>query len=100
MRKPRGTYRSSAQPRATAHDTGDRPRQPRSSPAGRPPDDVTSVRLTRKLAEVIDGVDLKHANVGDKLDLSRHDADVLIAEGWAEPSARQRETGAPEEEET
>ena len=42
------------------------------------------VRLTRKYADLIDGVDLSSAHVGDRLDLSRHDAEVLIAEGWAE----------------
>jgi hypothetical protein len=33
---------------------------------------------------MIDGVDLTDANVGDELTLSPHEADVLIAEGWAE----------------
>jgi hypothetical protein len=46
----------------------------------------TSVRLTRKYADVIDGVDLRDAEVGDELRLAPHDADVLIAEGWAEYS--------------
>jgi hypothetical protein len=44
------------------------------------------VRLTRKYAEAIDGVDLSGADVGDRLTLSPHDAEVLIAEGWAEPA--------------
>ena len=43
-----------------------------------------SVRLTRKYAEMIDGVDLTEANVGDELNLTPHEADVLVAEGWAE----------------
>ena len=47
------------------------------------------MRLTRKYAEVIDGVDLSDAHVGDRLDLSPHDAEVLIAEGWAERATRQ-----------
>jgi hypothetical protein len=42
------------------------------------------VRLTRKFADMIDGVDLSDAHVGDRLDVSPHDAHVLIAEGWAE----------------
>jgi hypothetical protein len=42
------------------------------------------VRLTRKFADMIDGVDLSRAHVGDQLDVSPHDAQVLIAEGWAE----------------
>jgi hypothetical protein len=33
---------------------------------------------------MIDGVNLENAAVGDRLELSPHDADVLIAEGWAE----------------
>jgi hypothetical protein len=53
-------------------------------------DEVRSVRLTRKYADVIDGVDLSQAHVGDRLDLSPHDAEVLIAEGWAERDTRRR----------
>ena len=55
-------------------------------------DEVRCVRLTRKYAEVIDGVDLSDAHVGDRLDLSPHDAEVLIAEGWAERDTRRRST--------
>jgi hypothetical protein len=43
------------------------------------------VRLTRKFAELIDGIDLSHAKQGDTLDLSARDALTLIAEGWAAP---------------
>jgi AraC-like DNA-binding protein len=43
----------------------------------------TRVRLTRKLANVLDGVELSQFTVGDQLDLSPHDAWLLIAEGWA-----------------
>lgn len=39
---------------------------------------------------MIDGVDLEHASVGDRLELSPHDADMLIAEGWAEPANESR----------
>jgi hypothetical protein len=42
------------------------------------------VRLTRKLADSLDGVDLSFAHVGDTLDLIRHEAELLIVEGWAE----------------
>ena len=42
------------------------------------------VRLTRKFADAIDGINLAQAHVGDRLALPQHDADVLIAEGWAE----------------
>jgi hypothetical protein len=41
------------------------------------------IRLTRKLADCLDGVDLSHYSVGDVLDLPRHEAHLLIAEGWA-----------------
>jgi hypothetical protein len=51
------------------------------------------VRLTRRLAERIDDVDLSHDKVGDFIDLSRHDAEMLIAEGWAIPAW----SGAPHE---
>ena len=53
-------------------------------------DHVTSVRLTRKLAEAIDGVDLSHNKVGDQLDLTPRDARMLIAEGWASPCEIER----------
>jgi hypothetical protein len=49
---------------------------------------TTSVRLTRKYAEAIDGVDLSRSQVGDLLNLSVRDARVLIAEGWAAPCER------------
>jgi hypothetical protein len=51
---------------------------------------VKSVTLTRKLADVIDGIDLEGTEVGDRIELSRRDADILIAEGWAEPSTAAR----------
>jgi hypothetical protein len=41
------------------------------------------VRLTRKLAEQIDGVDLRGCEVGDVLDLPRAEARLLLAERWA-----------------
>lgn len=53
-------------------------------------DERRCVRLIRKYAAMIDGVDLEHATVGDRLELSPHDAEVLIAEGWAEPAADRR----------
>jgi hypothetical protein len=48
-------------------------------------DELRSVRLIRKYAERIDGVDLEGAAVGDRLLLPPREADLLIAEGWAEP---------------
>jgi hypothetical protein len=43
------------------------------------------VRLTRKLAEQLDGVDVSPYEVGDILDVSQREAELLIAEGWARP---------------
>ena len=43
------------------------------------------VRLTRKLSETINGVDLSRARTGQELVLSIRDARMLIAEGWASP---------------
>ena len=62
-------------------------RQPRDKAPVSPTSEVMSVRLTRKYAEMIDGIDLADAHVGDQLKLPRHDAEVLIAEGWAERTA-------------
>ena len=42
------------------------------------------VRLIRKLAERVNGVDLSKVHVGESLDLPSKDARILIAEGWAE----------------
>ena len=47
-------------------------------------DSSESVRLTRKFAERLDGVDLTHYAVGDTMRLSHHDADLIVAEGWGE----------------
>ena len=41
------------------------------------------LRLTRKLADAIDGVDLKPHQVGDVLDLPVAEGRLLIAEQWA-----------------
>ena len=51
------------------------------------------IRLTRKLAERIDGVDISRYAVGDVIDLTRGDAALLIAEDWAEPVGG--DTGGP-----
>jgi hypothetical protein len=40
------------------------------------------VRLTRRLAERINDVDLSRRRVGDLFNLSPRDAEKLIAEGW------------------
>jgi hypothetical protein len=43
------------------------------------------VRLTRKLSQFIDGIDLSNVREGDTIDLSAREALTLIAEGWALP---------------
>jgi hypothetical protein len=45
---------------------------------------MMAVRLTRKLADMIDGIDLSAFRVGDVLHLPWRGAWILIAEGWAE----------------
>ena len=45
------------------------------------------VRLVKKLADVIDDIDLSRARIGDVLTLTVHQAFLLIAEGWAVPHA-------------
>jgi hypothetical protein len=42
------------------------------------------VRLTRKLAESVDGIDLSSISEGDCMELRPSDARMLILEGWAE----------------
>ena len=42
------------------------------------------VRLTRKFSNLLNGLDLSRYEKGDTLDLSPRDADMLVAEGWAE----------------
>ena len=48
------------------------------------------VRLTRKLADRIDGVDLTGHTVGETLHLQYHDAQLVVAEGWGEVVANDR----------
>jgi hypothetical protein len=52
------------------------------------------VRLTRKLAEEIDGVDLSSRHVGDVFPLPAPEARLLLAEEWAVP-AEKRESREP-----
>ena len=49
------------------------------------------VRLTRKHAERIDGIDLRLAKPGDLLDLSAAEAHILVAEEWAVRERRERQ---------
>ena len=48
------------------------------------------VRLIKKLAECLDGVDLTRRHVGDALNLPAREAQLLIAEQWATPAERRR----------
>jgi hypothetical protein len=52
------------------------------------------IRLVRKLAEVLDGIDVSNYAEGDALDLPRAEAELLIAERWAVPLRRVREVRA------
>jgi hypothetical protein len=51
---------------------------------------VVRVRLTRKLAEEIDGIDLSAHRVGEVFDIPGEEAALLIAERWAEPVRARR----------
>ena len=44
------------------------------------------VRLLRKFANRIDDIDLTGVDVGDVMLVTRYEAALLIAEGWAEPA--------------
>jgi len=46
------------------------------------------VWLSRKLAEFINGIDLRGGQVGDVLELCARDAAMLIADGYAELDRR------------
>jgi len=50
------------------------------------------VVLTRKLADSMDGIDVAAHHVGDVLDLTAAEAELLVAEHWATPE-RRRERG-------
>ncbi len=45
----------------------------------------TRVRLLRKLADRLDGIDVSDYGEGDIIDLPRAEAQLLIAERWAQP---------------
>jgi hypothetical protein len=51
-------------------------------------DEITPVRLTRKYADMLNGVNLSGHDVGDRLPLPPREARLLIAEGWASPDDR------------
>jgi hypothetical protein len=43
------------------------------------------IQLVRKLADHLDGIDVSRYHEGDVFELSRREAELLIAEGWAVP---------------
>ena len=45
------------------------------------------VRLTRKFAQSLNGIDLSQVKAGDEIEVCLRDAEMLIAEGWAAPIA-------------
>ena len=49
------------------------------------------VRLIKKLAQMIDGVDLRDRSVGDVFSLKTRDGKLLIAEQWAVSGAARRQ---------
>jgi hypothetical protein len=46
---------------------------------------VLRVQLVKKLADYLDGIDVSNYRRGDVFQLPRHEAQMLIAEGWAVP---------------
>ena len=52
------------------------------------------VRLQRKLAEKIDGIDLSNHEVGDVIELPERKARMLVAEGWGVIERRSRGNGS------
>ncbi len=42
------------------------------------------IKLTRKLSNALNGVDLRPYSVGDVIDLAEPTAEMLVAERWAE----------------
>ena len=53
------------------------------------------VVLTRKLAQVVDGIDISGYGVGDLLDLPTPEARLLVAERWATPDRREQHGPPP-----
>jgi hypothetical protein len=55
------------------------------------------VILVRKLADVMDGVDVRGYHAGDIVDMPATDARLLIAEEWAVPDRRSEHAPRPTE---
>jgi hypothetical protein len=52
------------------------------------------VRLVKKFAEKIDGIDLSEHVVGTSLQVEDREAQLLIAEGWAVPEKDKKKRAA------
>jgi hypothetical protein len=52
------------------------------------------IRLIRKIADIIDGIDLSRRKAGEIVEVSARDAAVLFAEGWAEAAPARRRSNA------
>ena len=59
-------------------------------------DGIVKVRLTKKLANRMDGVDVSPHRVGDILDLPAEQARLLVAEEWAVDRERRRKANRVE----
>jgi hypothetical protein len=57
---------------------------PQREPVFRSASAFMRVKLVRKFANAINGIDLSRVGVGDVLELSAHQAAILIGEGWGE----------------
>ena len=55
------------------------------------------VKLIRKFANAINGIDLTNVRAGDVIDLKAHHAALLVAEGWAEELGPERSRPRPAE---
>jgi hypothetical protein len=51
------------------------------------------VRLLKKLAPQVDGIDLRGYKEGEVFELPPNDASLLVAERWAIPERRERADG-------
>ena len=58
--------------------------------------DVEPVFLEKKFADTIDGIELCEFQVGDRLCLSRDEARLLMAEGWASPAPAHKRRKTPD----
>lgn len=52
---------------------------------------LVKVKLTRKLARVLNGIDVTGWHEGDVVELRDQDARLLIAEGWAAAAVKEQE---------